>query len=194
MTQLAANLSAEQIQSDESLIWSLAQFEEQQRVVEFAQSFGSSLCVYSPKVQQVYARYELVVPERMQEIVVVPDLDAFTETFYDVSPESLLKTNYTIVPGSAVGQSGLCIYIPMADGKGRVVQLEQGLRAISNGFRDKGDAFLPVLMKGDLQTFNRKEPALHLHRIDLKALHKKSRFELNDLKTTIREKLTHLPV
>lgn len=191
MSSYTDNQSAGEMTSDESLIWNLSEFEDHRRAVEFARHFRSALCVYSSKVEQVYARYDIMVPRgTVEELVVVPDLEAFTETFYGIPESAIVDTGYTILPGGAVGRTGLYLHIPMGEGgKGRAVPLGAGLRAVADEFNAKGDDFLPILTKGDLRSFRKQSPMLHLHRVKLDAMKDKSRFELNDVKTTIRQKL-----
>jgi hypothetical protein len=191
MSSFTDDQTAGEMQSDESLIWSLRDFEDHRRAVEFARHFRSALCVYSSKVEQVYARYDIMVPrESVEELVVVPDLEAFTETFYGIPEAAIVDTGYTILPGGAVGRTGLFLHIPMGEGgKGRAVPLAAGLRAVSDEFQKEGREFMPILTKGDLRSFRKQAPMLHLHRVDLDAMRDKSRFELNDLKSTVRQKL-----
>ena len=191
MSSFSDDQTAGEIQSDESLIWSLREFEDHRRAVEFARHFRSALCVYSSKTEQVYARYDIMVPrESVEELVVVPDLEAFTETFYGIPEKAIVDTGYTILPGGAVGRTGLFLHIPMGEGgKGRAVPLAAGLRAVADEFKNEGREFLPILTKGDLRSFRKQAPMLHLHRVDVDAMKDKSRFELNDLKSTVRQKL-----
>jgi hypothetical protein len=193
MSSYHSDQGAGELQSDESLIWSLREFEDHRRAVEFARHFRSALCVYSSKVDQIYARYDILVPQGQgTELVVVPDLDAFTETFYGIPEKAIQDTGYTILPGGAVGRSGLFLHIPLAGdkgSKGRAVPLAAGLRAVADEFANDGRDFLPILTKGDLRSFRKQAPMLHLHRLNLDALSDKSRFEINDVKSTIMQKL-----
>lgn len=195
MSNFTDDQSGGEMGGDESLIWSLRDFEDHRRAVEFARHFRSALCVYSSKVEQVYARYDIMVPRgSIEELVVVPDLEAFTDTFYGIPEEAIVDTGYTILPGGAVGRSGLFLHIPMGEGsKGRAVPLAAGLRAVADEFIKDGREFLPILTKGDLRSFRKQAPMLHLHRVDLEAMKDKSRFELNDMKTTIKQKLRDMP-
>lgn len=196
MRALAAGETLNSLQSDESLIWSLQAFDDHHRAVEFVRHFKSSLCIYSSKVLQLYAQYDVVVPEgKDQELVVIPDLEAFTETFYDIPVKAIVKTGYTILPGSSFGKTGL--YLHMAEqggtGKGSVLPLAAGLEKAAELAEQTDDDFLPVLTKGDLRVFRKQAPMLHLHRIDLNVMQDKSRFEINDIKSTVRKKLHGLP-
>jgi hypothetical protein len=178
------------IQTDESLIWSLEEFDDHRRAVEFVRHFRDSLCIYSHKVEQIYACYDVIVPAGASpDLVVVPDLEAFTDTWYSIPEQAILNTGYTIVPGGVVGRSGLYLHMKEADGKGKALPLATGLQRVSQQFDESGDEFLPILTKGDLRAFKKQAPMLHLHRLDAKKLSEKSRFELNDIRTSMRRKL-----
>lgn len=184
------------LQTDESLVWSLRAFDDHHRAVEFVRHFKSSLCIYSSKVLQLYAQYDVVVPEgNDQEVVVIPDLEAFTETFYDIPVKAIIKTGYTILPGASFGKTGLYLHMAEQGGssKGSVLPLVTGLEKAAELCEEKDEDFLPVLTKGDLRVFRKQAPMLHLHRIDLGAMQDKSRFEINDIKSTVRKKLHGLP-
>src|SRR5690606_35160110 len=183
--------TAAAIQPDESLVWSLREFEDQRRALEFVRHFASTLAVFSNKVGHLYARYEVMLSSHGDEqLVVIPDMEAFTETWYGIPDRAIKPTHYTIVPGGVVGKSGLFLHIPVGDtGKGRAVPLAAGLRAVSDEFRARDEEFLPVLTKGDLRAFRKQAPMLKLHRLDLREMRDKSRFELNDIRNGIRQKL-----
>lgn len=178
------------LQSDESLIWSLSEFDDHRRAVEFVRHFRDSLCIYSNKVGQIYACYDVIVPSGDNpDLVVVPDLEAFTETWYDVQEKAIKSTDYTIVPGGVVGRSGLYLHMKDSDGKGKAVPLAAGLQAVAEEFEARGEEFLPILTKGDLRAFKKQAPMLHLHRLDAKVMSEKSRFELNDIRSSMKKKL-----
>lgn len=189
MTAISA--AAIDLQSDESLIWSLNQFDDHRRAVEFVRHFRDSLCIYSAKVEQIYACYDVIVPQGGDaDLVVVPDLEAFTETWYSIPEAAIISTGYTIVPGGVVGRTGLFLHMPGEDGKGgKAVSLAAGLQSVTEEFEAAGDEFLPILTKGDLRAFKKQAPTLHLHRLDCNVLVDKSRFELNDIRSSIRKKL-----
>lgn len=178
------------LQSDESLIWSLSEFDDHRRAVEFVRHFRDSLCIYSNKVGQIYACYDVIVPSGDNpDLVVVPDLEAFTETWYDVQEKAIKSTDYTIVPGGVVGRSGLYLHMKDSDGKGKAVPLAAGLQAVAEEFEARGEEFLPILTKGDLRAFKKQAPMLHLHRLDAKVMSEKSRFDLNDIRSSMKKKL-----
>lgn len=183
--------AAIELQSDESLIWSLSEFDDHRRAVEFVRHFRDSLCIYSSNVEQIYARYDVIVPPgEAGDLVVIPDLEAFTETWYSVPEKAVLSTDYTIVPGVILGRSGLFLHTRNADGKGgKVVPLATGLEMVAEEFEQRGEEFLPILTKGNLRAFNKQAPTLRLHRLDIKAMREKSRFELNDIRSSVRKKL-----
>lgn len=180
-------------QSDESLIWSLRAFDDHQRAVAFVEQFRASLCVYSSKVNQLYAKYDIVVPpEAHADLVVSPDLEAFTETWYSIPVKAVLPTGYTIMPGSMVGKPGLFLHMPFEGNRGRVVPLEAGLRVLEEEYGARGEHFLPILTKGDLRAFRQQSPMLHLHHLSCKHMPEKSQFELRDISSTIRKKLRRI--
>lgn len=191
MSSLSISDAAAAVQTDESLVWSLRAFENQRRALEFVRHFSRSLSIYSNKVDQIYASYDVLLPTAgSEELVVVPDMEAFTETWYSIPERAVKQTGYTILPGGVVGKTGLFLHIPFDDGsKGRAVPLAAGLRAVSDEFQKRGEEFLPLLTKGDLKAFKKQAPMLQLHRLDLAEMREKSRFELNDLRTGIRQKL-----
>lgn len=183
--------AANELQSDESLVWCLREFEDRRRALEFVRHFASTLAVFSNKVGQLYARYDVALPDSgEQELVVIPDLEAFTDTWFGIPDRAVKPTDYTIMPGGVVGKTGLFLHIPLGDsGKGRAVPLNAGLRAVSDEFTSRDEEFLPVLTKGDLRAFRKQAPMLKLHRLDLGEMRDKSRFELNDIRNGIRQKL-----
>lgn len=191
MSNPVISAAAAALQSDESLVWSLREFEDQRRALEFVRHFASTLSVFSNKVGHLYARYDVMLPQGGQEeLIVVPDLEAFTDTWYGIPDRAVKPTDYTILPGGVVGKSGLFLHIPMGDGgKGRAVPLSAGLRAVTDEFLGRQEEFLPVLTKGDLRAFRKQAPMLKLHRLELREMRDKSRFELNDIRNGIRQKL-----
>jgi hypothetical protein len=183
--------AAIELQSDESLIWSLSEFDDHRRALDFVRRFRDSLCVYSSNVEQIYACYDVIVPPgEAGDLVVIPDLEAFTETWYSIPEKALLSTEYTIVPGGILGRSGLFLHTRGADGKGgKAVPLATGLDLVAEEFEKRGEEFLPILVKGSLRAFNKQAPTLGLHRLDTKVMREKSRFELNDIRSSMRKKL-----
>lgn len=186
--------AAAALQSDESLVWSLREFEDHQRALNFVQHFRESLCVYSGKVEQLYARYQVRLPEASDdELVVLPELDEFTETWYFIPERAVRNTHYTIVPGAVVGASGLYLHVPFNErGRGRAVPLATGLRVVADEYTERGEDFLPILTKGDLKAFRRSAPMLQLHRLDLSRMRGKSSFELAEIRRAILGKLRHV--
>lgn len=191
MSSFSISEASLDMQSDESLVWSLREFEDRRRALDFVRHFSNSLSIFSNKVNQIYARYEVQLPTAgSEELIVVPDMEAFTETWYSIPDRAVKQTGYTILPGGVVGKSGLFLHIPFGAGsKGRAVPLAAGLRAVAEEFKTRGEDFLPLLTKGDLKAFKKQAPMLQLHRLDLTQMKDKSRFELNDISSGIRQKL-----
>lgn len=179
-----------ELPTDESLVWSLREFDDNRRAVEFVRHFSSTLSIFSNTVSQIYARYDVELPEGGGEnLIVVPDMEAFTETWYSIPERAIKTTDYTILAGGVVGKTGLFLHMPTEGGKGKAVPLAAGLRLVTEAFSARGEEFLPVLTKGDLRAFQKKAPMLKLHRLDLSEMQDKSRFELNDIRMGIRQKL-----
>ena len=128
MSSISISDAAAAVQTDESLVWSLREFENRRRALEFVRHFSRSLSIYSNKVDQIYASYEVQLPNAGgEELVVVPDMEAFTETWYSIPERAVKQTGYTILPGGVVGKTGLFLHIPFDDGsKGRAVPLAAG--------------------------------------------------------------------
>lgn len=164
------------------------------RAVRFVRRFQNVLCVYSPRVHQLYGSYEVVVPrDQTRDLVVFPDLFAFHDTWYHIPGRALQRTGLLVLPGEMVNAEGLHIRIPFGDGRrGRVVPLSRGLRAVRREWHERGRPFLPVITRGDLRALRRRTPLLHLHRLEPRAMHDKSRFELSDISGAIQERLRRL--
>lgn len=177
---------------DESLIWSLMAFRSQERAVSFTEQLSKRLCVYSSKVHQLYASYEILVPEDGggTELIVSPHLDNFLDMWFSIPEAAVRSTEFTIVPGHIVQREGLALHqTGKGAGQGRVVALEPGLRLLREQYELRNDVFLPVITKGDLRAFRREEPVMHLHRLDLNAMGDKSAFELRDIREGILKRL-----
>ena len=174
-------------QQDESLVWSLEAFRRYERAVAFATHLSRRLCVYSGKVHQLYASYDILVPpDNTAELVIAPHLDNFLDMWFNIPEKAVQPTGQTIVPGRIVQKEGLALHTSDShSGKGRVMPLEAGLRELRQQYDSAGDVFLPVITKGDLRAFRKEEPVMHLHRLDMNALGDKSAFERRDIRQGI---------
>jgi hypothetical protein len=176
------------------LAWDLDDFNHRERAMEFVKQFETTMCVYSPAVEQLYTNYRMYFPQEWQrKLVILPDPTAFHDTFFHIQTEAVVSTGLYIVPGELVNKEGLYLANVKQNrtlGE-RQVPFEAGLRAIMRR-RANDDEFLPVLAKGDLREFEQSWPVLHLHRIKPKVLERISDLDRSSLCTVITEKLDSL--
>lgn len=176
------------------LAWDLSEIINRDRAIEFVMHFETTLCVYSPSVEQLYSTYHIYFPESSdRRMVILPDPGAFHDTFHGLDPRAVDETGLYIIPGELVGKAGLYLANVTRDrrlGK-RQVPFEAGCKAII-GNRSKDDPFLPVLVKGDLREFGESWPVLHLHRVKLPVLAEISELDRVSISNVIMEKLTAL--
>lgn len=176
------------------LAWDLDDFNHRERAMEFVKQFETTMCVYSPSVEQLYTNYRMYFPQEWQrKLVILPDPTAFHDTFFHIQAEAVVATGLYIVPGELVGRSGLYLANVKENRTlgTRQVPFEAGLRAITQK-RAGDDDFLPVLAKGDLREFEESWPVLHLHRIKPRVLERISDLDRGSLASVIREKLESL--
>ena len=176
------------------LAWDLDDFNHRERAMAFVKQFETTMCVYSPSVEQLYTNYTMYFPQEWhRKLVILPDPAAFHDTFFNIQTEAVVSTGLYIVPGELLGKPGLYLANVKQNRTlgDRQVPFEAGLRAIMNK-RASDDEFLPVLAKGDLREFEQSGPVLHLHRIKPKALHRLSALDRSSLATVIQEKLEAL--
>ncbi len=175
------------------LAWDL-DFSNRLRAQEFVMQFESTLCVYSPSVQQVYTTYNMYFPKDWdRKLVILPDPSAFHDTFNFVNHEAVVATGLYIIPGELIEKEGL--YLANVD-ENRVmserrVPFEPGIKTIMAN-RAEDDPFLPVLAKGDLREFEQSWPVVHLHRIKPSLLKELSEFDRASLRSVVTEKLESL--
>lgn len=176
------------------LAWDLDDFSDRERAMEFVRQFETTMCVYSPSVEQLYTNYSMYFPEEWQrKLVILPDPMAFHDTFFHIQPQAVVSTGLYIVPGELLGHSGLYLANVREDRTlgDRQIPFLSGMRTIMKN-RPRDDQFLPVLAKGDLREFERAWPVLHLHRIKPRVLERISDLDRNSLATVINEKLESL--
>lgn len=176
------------------LAWDLDDFNHRERAMAFVKQFETTMCVYSPSVEQLYTNYTMYFPQEWhRKLVILPDPAAFHDTFFHIQTEAVVSTGLYIVPGELLGRPGLYLANVKQNRTlgDRQVPFEAGLRAIMNK-RAGDDEFLPVLAKGDLREFEQSWPVLHLHRIKPKVLSRLSALDRNSLATVIQEKLEAL--
>jgi hypothetical protein len=176
------------------LAWDLDDFNHRERAMAFVKRFESTMCVYSPSVEQLYTNYRMYFPQEWQrKLVILPDPTAFHDTFFHIQSEAVVSTGLYIVPGELLDKPGLYLANVKENRTlgDRQVPFEAGLRAIMKK-RAGDDEFLPVLAKGDLREFEQSWPVLHLHRIKPKVLDRISALDRNSLATVIHERLEGL--
>ena len=184
----------QQLPDNPDLAWDLGSINNSNRARDFVMQFEQTLCVYSRTVKQVYSSYSMHFPRQLErKLVLLPDPNAFHDTFYHINPEAVMATGIYIIPGELVDRQGLQL-ANVGEGRKlgqRQVPFEKGVRAISQK-RPDSDPFLPILVKGDLREFDSEWPVLHLHRVRLPSLSDRSELERNSLGDTVQEKLEAL--
>lgn len=184
----------QQLPDNPDLSWDLGSINNANRARDFVMQFESTLCVYSRTVRQIYSTYSMHFPRQIERrLVILPDPNAFHDTFYHIAPEAVMATGIYIIPGELVDRQGLQLAnVSKNRTMGtRQVPFEKGVRAISQK-RPANDPFLPILVKGDLREFEAEWPVLHLHRIRLDSLGDRSELERNSIRDTISEKMEAL--
>jgi len=176
------------------LAWDLKDFNQRQRAMDFVLQFETTMCVYSPSVEQLYTNYNMFFPRELsRRLVILPDPTAFHDTFFYISPKAVVATGLYIIPGELIGKEGLYLANVSEDrtlGRRRI-PFEAGMRAIMAN-RPADDPFLPVLAKGDLREFDGSWPVMHLHRLKPKVLAEISQLDRSSLGNVITEKLESL--
>ena len=179
-----------ELPTNADLAWDLDDFAQAQRAMDFVRQFETTLCVYSPSVEQIYSTYNMFFPEDWdRKLVILPDSGAYHDTFFYVERDSVTATGLYIIPGQLIGKKGL--YLANVDenrslGK-RQVPFETAVRAIMAN-RPDDDPFLPVLAKGDLRELEQSWPVLHLHRVRPLALSQMSNLDRSNLANVVEEK------
>lgn len=176
------------------LSWDLDAFSHRDRARDFVQQFEATMCVYSATVQQLYSSYHMFFPEEWQRrLVILPDPQAFHDTFFNIAPKAVAATGLYIIPGELIGRQGL--YLANVDENRslghRQVPFAAGMRAIIE-HQPPDEPFLPILAKGDLREFERSWPVLHLHRVRPRVLERISELDRHSLANVIYEKLQPL--
>jgi len=177
--------------ANNDLQWDLSDIHDKSAAKDFVLKFQKALCVYSPSVEQVYSNYGIFFPrDENSKMVVLPNDQAYHDTFQHINREAVVKTGLHIIPGQIIRKEGLQLAIPSKKDPNQLkfMPFKNGLLGILKQI-NKADPFLPILAKGDLREFEAKHPSLHLHKIQLSQLTDRSALERSSLKTTIKEKL-----
>ena len=183
-----------ELPENEDLAWDLDDFSYNERAMEFVMQFESTLCVYSPSVEQVYTTYNMFFPKEWEgKLVILPDPTAYHDTFFNIEAKGVAATGLYIVPGQLLNRQGL--FLANIDENrnlgNRQIPFEAGVRAIMKR-RPANDPFLPVLAKGDLREFEQSWPVMHLHRVKPMVLSQLSDLDRSSLAKVITEKLESL--
>lgn len=183
-----------ELPENEDLAWDLDDFTYSERAMEFVMQFESTLCVYSPSVEQVYTTYNMFFPKEWEgKLVILPDPTAYHDTFFNIEAKGVAATGLYIVPGQLLNRQGL--FLANIDENrnlgNRQIPFEAGIRAIMKK-RPANDPFLPVLAKGDLREFEQSWPVMHLHRVKPTVLSQLSDLDRSSLANVITEKLESL--
>ncbi|MFZ6045314.1 hypothetical protein ACFW0H_04220 [Pseudomonas sp. CR3202] len=192
---LIADARWAELERQPDLDWGLDAVTSRQEAVDFLLHFENRLCVYSAYVEKLYSRYSFVVPEEEHgSITILPDERAWHDIFHEIPADAVLPTGAHILPGEVLGATGLYMKVPGEHrlSSSRELPFHAGLRLLIQRFRARGEQFLPVLAKGDLREYESRMPSLHLHRIDLRRLGRKSRLEVENIKGAIAEHLIGL--
>jgi hypothetical protein len=176
------------------LAWDIGAGIDRDLARDFIMQFETTLCVYSVSVEQLYSNYHIYFPEEYdRKMVILPEPAAFHDTFNGVVADAVTVTGLYIIPGELIDKPGLYLSNVTKDRTlgNRRIPFEAGLRTIMKN-RPPNDPFLPVLAKGDLRAFEQSWPVLHLHRIKLAALGKRSDFDRSSIQRVVLEKLESL--
>lgn len=184
-----------ELERQNDLDWDLDAITDRNEAIAFLQRFENRLCIYSSYVEKLYSNYSFVIPEHQGGgITILPDEQAWFDTFHDIPTDAVEPTGIHILPGETMGYSGLYLKIP---GEHRLVAsrelpFQDGLKVLINRYRMREDSFLPVLVKGDLREYEARMPSLHLHRLNIAKLQSHSRLNLDSIKGAIAEHLIGL--
>ena len=183
------------LQGRRDLDWDLDAITDRSEAIAFLQRFENRLCIYSGFVEKLYSNYSFVVPEESQgSITILPNEQAWHDTFHDIPPQAVEPTGIHIMPGEAVGHAGLILKVPGVHplSPSRELPFHQGLRLLVQRYQKQDDCFLPVLIKGDLREYESRMPSLHLHRINPARLGHLSALSVESVKGAIAEHLIGL--
>ncbi|MBM7061994.1 hypothetical protein JQX08_14880 [Pseudomonas sp. UL073] len=192
MEHQAVDLRAAQ---NQDLVWDLASLARREMAERFIRLFENRLCVYSESVEQLYTNYSLHFPSDLgRKMVVLPNAYAFHDTLHKIEAVAVRKTDLCVVPGSLLQRKGLLLGRLTVDGvlSPKTLPFKQALAQIITNQKKLGDAFLPIMMKGDLREFDQRMPYIHLHRLQVQKLTRISAFERDDIQSSITRKLLEL--
>ncbi|WP_371364646.1 hypothetical protein ACA097_16880 [Pseudomonas sp. QL9] len=184
-----------ELERQNDLDWDLDAITDRSEAIAFLRRFENRLCIYSSYVEKLYSNYSFVIPESQEGgITILPDEQAWFDTFHDIPAEAVEPTGIHILPGETMGHSGLYMKIP---GEHRLagsaeMRFQDGLKLLIRRYRMRDEPFLPLLVKGDLREYEARMPSLHLHRLNVAKLQSQSRLNIEGVKGAIAEHLIGL--
>jgi len=90
------------------LAWDLEEFNHRQRAMDFVMQFESTMCVYSPSVEQLYTTYNMFFPSELErKLVILPDPTVYHDTFFHIDSAAVVATGLYIIPGELIDRQGL---------------------------------------------------------------------------------------
>lgn len=184
-----------ELQGQSDLGWDLDAITDRREAIAFLRRFENRLCIYSSYVEKLYSNYSFVVPEAEQgSITILPDEQAWHDTFNDIPADAVEPTGIHILPGETMGHTGLYLKVPSEHRllASKELPFQAGLRLLIQRYQAKGESFLPVLIKSDLREYEARMPSLHLHRINPSKLAHCSQFSIDALKGAIADHLIGL--
>lgn len=184
-----------QVPQNQDLVWDLTSLARREMAERFIRLFENRLCVYSESVEQLYTNYSLHFPSDLgRKMVVLPNAYAFHDTLHKIDPAAVRRTDLCVLPGSLLNRSGLLL--GRLDDSGhladKTLPFKQALAQLITNQKKRGDAFLPIMMKGDLREFDQRMPYIHLHRLQVAKLTRISAFDRDDVQSSITRKLLEL--
>ncbi|CAD5376777.1 conserved hypothetical protein [Pseudomonas sp. OF001] len=176
------------------LIWDLDGLHDRAQAERLIRLFENRLCIHAGSVNQLYTDYSLYFPAGgSNKMVVQPSTHTILDTIHHISPLAVVKTGLCVLPGHFQSQRGLLLALMGSNGETLQARpLKSALALIISRLKARGEAFLPVLVKGDLRELDQRIPCLHLHRLQLCDLPHLSAFERNELQRTVTDKLLKL--
>ncbi|KAF1072002.1 MAG: hypothetical protein GAK45_00343 [Pseudomonas citronellolis] len=176
-----ANARWAELERQNDLDWDLDAISDRGEAIAFLRRFENRLCIYSSYVEKLYSNYSFVIPEHQEGgITILPNEQAWFDTFHDIPAEAVEPTGIHILPGE---------HRLVASAE---VPFQDGLKLLIKRYRERDDHFLPVLIKGDLREYEERMPSLHLHRLNPALLQAQSRLNLDAIKGAIAEHLIGL--
>jgi hypothetical protein len=180
--------------TNNDLVWGLEGIKQRQLAIDFVMQFANRLCIYSGAVEKLYTNYDLIFPPAEDHsMVVIPNQEAYHDTFSGLNKEAVIDTHFDIIPGEMIGKTWfyfrmpfegdeeLSTYIPFQVGVEHMIKNSGGQQPL-----------IPVLVRGNLREFKLKNPYLHLHSINLDKIKNLSDFEKKDIQRAVWGRLEEM--